>query len=181
MSSFKFNPPFRLVTLQLTYRCDPPSFQLLGALTYQLSIKSLTLSMDHFNPHQVIDHLTLLAPQLDTLKVMFTRNYPHAADAFLRLCTRLKHLTVDSREVESPRRLVVPLVSWTLLQADPDEVDEIIDALNSGWVALSKLEWLIVRSLSPSEIRRSSRWSQLVQKCKEKNIGLMIGNMDGHL
>jgi hypothetical protein len=170
---------FHLYASAVAYRDQPSSFQLLDALSRQSSIECLSVSAYGFNPTRIMEHLAPLAPRLVTLKVMFDYLGVREANDFLKLCTQLKHLASDSLFIDPIHHVVVPLASWTLINADVYHVDTVLYARNSDCIAVSKLRKLTLRAWSSVELRSAPRWSELQKWCQKNKIELIIFNSQG--
>jgi hypothetical protein len=174
--------PFDLTFLKLDCRFKSPSTELLDALSRQSSINSLTLAAYYFDPTSLLQRLSSLVPHLVTLQLSTGDTYGGAVDAFLRRCAQLKHLTMYTDQMESINNVSIPLESWTISALEENDLETVLDILESKPVALSKLLCLRVLKFSQEETDEASlrvakswdRWIDVEEECQRRKIELVV-------
>jgi hypothetical protein len=175
---------FSLTHLALQYARDNLCDKTLVALSRQLTITSLDLYLDRLAA-EMLGQLSPLASQLVRLALCVLDDddaaVPQKVDPFLKLCTRLKHLTFSAEDTPSVIHLLLSLESWTLSYCEEAEVALILDVLDSKATAVSKLERLCIQpEYAPDaieavyEAQSWQRWPELEEVCRQKKIRLSV-------
>jgi hypothetical protein len=168
--------PFHLATPTLSFDNTPSSSSLIDALSRQSSITSLVLFTSGFVPAELLTRLAPLAPGLDTLDISLG-DVPGAADDFFKGCTQLKHLKTRNLLSNAAKHVAASLESWTVQGIFSNQLSTLLEILDAGPVATTQLERLV---LQYCYARASPRWVELVQKCREKKIKLIVGDTVGY-
>jgi hypothetical protein len=79
--------------------------------------------------------------------------------------------------LNSVNHIVVSLASCTIQAIFSNPLSTLLEILDAGPVATAQLERLV---LQYSYARASPRWVELVQKCREKKIKLIVGDTVGY-
>jgi hypothetical protein len=176
---------FSLTHLALQYARDNLCDKTLVALSRQLTITSLDLYLDRLAA-EMLGQLSPLASQLVRLALCVLDDddaaVPQKVDPFLKLCTRLKHLTFSAEDTPSVIHLLLSLESWTLTYCEEAEVASILDVLNSKATAVSKLQRLCIQLDDEGDVIHAIRkvqswegWTELEEVCRQKKIKLIVG------
>ena len=179
---------FSLTHLALQYARDNLCDKTLVALSRQLTITSLDLYLDRLAA-EMLDQLSPLASQLVRLALCVLDDddaaVPQIVDPFLKLCTRLKHLTFSAEDTPSVIHLLLSLESWTLTYCEEAEVASILDVLNSKATAVSKLQRLSLYSRygepladTVREVQSWEGWTELEEVCRQTKIRLSVTRCD---
>jgi hypothetical protein len=164
---------------------DSLSDETIVALSRQLTITSLDLYLDRLAA-EMLGQLSPLASQLVRLALCVLDDddaaVPQKVDPFLKLCTRLKHLTFPAEDTPSVIHLLLSLESWTLTYCEEAEVASILDVLNSKATAVSKLQRLCIQLDDEGDVIHAIRkvqswegWTELEEVCRQKKIKLIVG------
>jgi hypothetical protein len=176
--------PFALVHLTLVDLADNLSDQTLVALSRQVSITSVELTLGR-PAVRILHRLSSLAPQLVKLELDIHNDDEFATtrgvDLFLQQCTQLEHFTLAHYNTPSIIHLPSPLKSWTATRCDESCVAPILDVLKSKAIVISKLQRICIHPshvvTAPEAAREAQSWDgwmEIEEVCRQNKIELRV-------